>query len=75
MNDLIVRGTQTVVVEERQAIYNQIQELFVEDVPMLFHQFDQNITPFNARVKGLPVDPVLNDQVFYSAHRYWIDES
>lgn len=75
MDDLIVRGTQTVDVAERQAIYNELQELFVEEVPMLFHQFDQGVTPFNARVKGLPVDPVLNDPVFYSAHRYWIDES
>jgi peptide/nickel transport system substrate-binding protein len=75
MNDLIVRGTQVVDPNGRKEIYDQLQELFVDIVPILFLQFDQGITPINSRIQGIPTDPVLADQVFYQAHRYWIAEA
>lgn len=75
MDELIEQGTQVVDPEERKPIYYQIQEIFTEDVPVLYLQFDEWMNPFSNRIKGLPENPLSGDQIYYRAHAYWIDES
>jgi ABC-type transport system substrate-binding protein len=65
---------QTVVPEERQAIYYELQDIIVEDVPMLYLQWDDWYNVFSSRVKGLP--PAAEDgfTIFFNGlHRWWLD--
>jgi peptide/nickel transport system substrate-binding protein len=75
MDALIEQGLQLVDPEARRDVYRQIQELFVEDVPCLYIQFDEWINPFSARIGGLPENPLSGDPIFYAAHKLWINES
>jgi peptide/nickel transport system substrate-binding protein len=75
MDELIEQGTQLVDPEARREIYYRIQEIFVEDVPNLYIQFDEWMNPFSTRIKGLPENPLSGDPVYYRSHVYWLDES
>lgn len=70
---LIEEGLQVVAPEERRKYYDQIQEIFVEEVPCLYLQYDEWLNVFSARVKGLPVDPKASTVWFYRAHEWWLD--
>ena len=70
MDELIAQGVQIVDPEERRAIYDEIQEIFVDEVPCLFLQFDDWLIPFNLRVEGLPEDPKAST-VYYVRANQW----
>jgi peptide/nickel transport system substrate-binding protein len=76
MDELIEQGTSVVDPERRQPIYYEIQELFVEEVPVLYLQVDTWYNIFNARVKGLPPpeDVLENLWVYRTAWQWWVEE-
>ena len=49
--------------EKRQPIYYEIQEIFVEEVPVLYLQIDFWHNLFGAKVKGLPEEALDGDMV------------
>ena len=74
VDELIEAGLQTVVPEERQAIYYELQQIVVEEVPMLFLQWDDWYNVFSGRVKGLPEK--FEDgftPFFFTMHEWWLD--
>lgn len=73
MDKLIEEGLITVDPDERKKIYDRIQEIFVEEVPALYLQFDEWQNVFNSRVKGLPVDPKASTSWFYRANEWWLE--
>jgi peptide/nickel transport system substrate-binding protein len=74
VDELILAGVQTVVPEERQAIYREIQEIVVEEVPMLYLQWDQWYNVFSSRVKGLPETTEDGFYIFFNGlHKWWLD--
>lgn len=75
MDELIEQGVQIVDPEKRRPIYYEIQELFVEDVPCLYLQFDEWMNPFSGRVQGLPENPLSGDEIYYRAHKYWLEDA
>ncbi|MEZ4631116.1 MAG: ABC transporter substrate-binding protein [Deinococcales bacterium] len=70
MDALIDQGLATVNPEERRSIYHKIQEIFVEDVPCLYLQFDQWINVFSSKVGGLPEEVLSPDPVYWLAHQF-----
>ena len=50
---------------KRKPIYDRVQEIFVEDVPVLYLQFDTWMLPFATRVEGLP-ETTANTYPIYS---------
>ena len=72
MDELIEQGTQVVDPNGRVPIYHEIQDLFVEEVPCLYLQFDQWMNVFSARIQGLPENPMSGDPIYYRAHEWWI---
>jgi len=73
MDDLIERGVALVDPEERRAIYHQIQDLFVEEVPCLYLQFDEWMNVFSTQVQGLPEDVLSGDPIYYQAYKYTLN--
>jgi peptide/nickel transport system substrate-binding protein len=73
MDDLIERGVALVDPEERRAIYHQIQDLFVEEVPALYLQFDEWMNVFSTQVQGLPEDVLSGDPIYYQAYKYTLN--
>ncbi|MEZ4581109.1 MAG: hypothetical protein R3A10_05580 [Caldilineaceae bacterium] len=55
-------GVTIVNPEDRKPIYDRIQEIFVEEVPVLYLQFDQWLIPFSREVEGLPEDPATSTE-------------
>jgi peptide/nickel transport system substrate-binding protein len=74
MDELIEMGTQIVDPEERKKIYDEIQEIFVEDVPVLYLQFDEWLIPFNNRIQGLPEDPKTATEYYLRANDWTLAE-
>jgi len=70
MDELIEMGTQIVDPEERKKIYDEVQEIFVEDVPVLYLQFDEWMIPFNNRIQGLPEDPKTSTEYYLRANEW-----
>lgn len=65
MDQLLSQGLKVVDPEERKPIYHRIQEIFVEEVPVLYLQFDTWMLPFATRVNGMP-DSTENTYPLYS---------
>jgi peptide/nickel transport system substrate-binding protein len=68
MDRLIDEGLNTVDPDRRQQIYYRIQELFAEDVPGLYLQFDEWINVFSTDVQGLPDEILSGDPVYFRAY-------
>lgn len=68
MDALIDQGLATVDPDERQQIYYRIQEIFVEEVPALYLQFDQWINVFSSEVQGLPDEVLSGDPLYFRAN-------
>lgn len=64
MDELCAQGLQKVDPAERKPIYDRIQEIFVEEVPVLYLQFDTWMLPFATSVEGLP-DATQNTYPIY----------
>lgn len=69
MDRLIDAGVRVVDPEARRAIYHQIQQLFAEDVPNIFLQFDEWINVFSSDVDGLPEDVLNAGPLYHFAYR------
>ena len=65
MDDLLSKGLQEVDPAKRKPIYDRVQELFVEEVPVLYLQFDTWMLPLATRVEGLP-ETTANTYPIYS---------
>ncbi len=71
---LIAAGAQTVVPEERQAVYHELQGIIAEDVPMLYLQWDDWYNVFSGRVKGLPESTGDGFLLYFNGlHTWWLD--
>jgi len=74
VDELLTAGLETVVPEERQAIYKEIQEIVVEEVPMLYLQWDDIYNVFSSRVKGLPEEVSDSFFLFFNGlPKWWLD--
>lgn len=74
VDELIDMGLQTVVPEERQAIYYELQDIVVEEVPLLYLQWDDWYNVFSSRVKGLPEATEDGFTLFFNGlHKWWLD--
>jgi peptide/nickel transport system substrate-binding protein len=69
MDEAITLGLQQVDPAARKPYYDRIQEIFVEEVPVLYLQFDLWMVPFSTRVEGIPTD-VLNTDPIHSCEAY-----
>jgi peptide/nickel transport system substrate-binding protein len=76
MDQLIEEGISYVDPAKRQPIYYEIQEIFVEEVPVLYLQIDDWYNIFRAEVKGLPpTDEAVNGMgVYKTAYQWWLEE-
>jgi peptide/nickel transport system substrate-binding protein len=74
VDELIKSGLQIVDPEKRQPIYKEIQKIVVEEVPMLYLQWDDWYNVFSARVKGLPTESSDGFAIFVNGlHKFWLD--
>ncbi len=73
MDELIEDGLKVVSYAEREPYYHEIQEIFVEEQPVLNLQFDEWMNVFNSRIKGLPESP-KNSTMYQQAYKWWIEE-
>ena len=73
MDELIEEGLKVVSFEGRKTFYDEIQEIFVEEQPVLNLQFDEWMNVFNSRIKGLPENP-KNSTMYQQAYKWWIEE-
>ncbi|MEM6427776.1 MAG: ABC transporter substrate-binding protein [Deinococcota bacterium] len=70
MDALIDEGIATVNPADRLPIYHRIQELFVEEVPCLYLQFDEWINVYSPEMQGLPDEISNADPVYYRANEF-----
>ena len=75
MDDLLERGLVETDPAKRREIYNEVQRIFTEDVPILYIQYWDWFTFFSPRVKGLPEEILNGTQIYNAANTFWIDES
>lgn len=74
VDELIDLGLATTDPDERKAYYDELQEIVVEEVPMLYLQWDEWMNVFTGRVKGLP--ETANDafSIYYNGlYKWWLE--
>jgi peptide/nickel transport system substrate-binding protein len=74
MDELIEQGLQIVDPEQRKPIYHEIQEIFSEDVPVLYIMVDDWYNIFSGDVKGLPEDALFGRDIYATAWQWWLEE-
>lgn len=74
VDELLAAGLVEPNVEARQAIYNELQEIIFEEVPMIPMMFWDIYTIFSKRLQGLPTEVLSSDQVYFTARNWWIEE-
>lgn len=75
MDELVDAGVATIVPEERQQIYKDIQALTAEDAIFLYVQFWEDIQIWNKRIKGRPAQANNPAAVYPLIWTFWKDES
>mgnify|MGYP005839405523 CR=1 FL=1 len=74
VDELIEAGLQEVDPEKRRVIYHEIQRIVVEEVPMLYLQWDDWYNVFSSRVKGLPEEANDGFSIFWvGMAKWWLD--
>ncbi len=73
MDELLTQGLREVDVKKRQKIYQEVQKLFVEDVPILYIMYWDWFNVFSRRIKGLPVKPAAAFPIYRNAYKWWIE--
>ncbi|MEZ4730296.1 MAG: ABC transporter substrate-binding protein [Caldilineaceae bacterium] len=74
VDELIDQGLQLVDPEQRRPLYHEIQQIVVEEVPMLYLQWDDWYNVFTSRVKGLPEKANDGFSIYYNGlHKWWLD--
>jgi peptide/nickel transport system substrate-binding protein len=76
MDEVLEAGLAEPDPEARKQYYTRMQQIFAEDVPVLYIQFWDWFTFFTPRVKGVPVEDALSgSQMYNMAHTFWIEEA
>lgn len=71
---LIDEGLSIADPDLRQPIYHEIQRIVVEEVPMLYLQWDTWYNVFSSRVKGLPEEANDAFAIYYNGlYKWWLD--
>jgi peptide/nickel transport system substrate-binding protein len=73
MDELLAQGLREVDVKRRQKIYQEVQRIFVEDVPVLYIMYWDWFNVFTKRIKGLPTRPEDGFAIYATAYRWWIE--
>ena len=74
MDELIDQGLLLVDPAQRKPIYDEIQQIVAEDVPMLYLQWDDWYNVFSSRVKGLPEAPTDAFSIYFNGlYKFWLD--
>jgi peptide/nickel transport system substrate-binding protein len=73
MDDLLKQGLRESDVKKRQKIYQEVQRIFVEDVPILYIMYWDWFNIFSKRIKGLPQKPALAFEMYRNAYKWWIE--
>ncbi|MCB0082822.1 MAG: hypothetical protein KDE47_17905, partial [Caldilineaceae bacterium] len=74
VDELIDQGLAIADPEKRQPIYYEIQQIVVEEVPMLYLQWDTWYNVFSSRVKGLPTEANDGFAIYYNGlYKFWLD--
>jgi len=74
VDELIDQGLQLVDPEQRRPLYHEIQQIVVEEVPMLYLQWDDWYNVFTSRVKGLPEKANDGFSIYFNGlHKWWLD--
>jgi len=74
VDELIDQGLQIVDPEQRRPLYHEIQQIVVEEVPMLYLQWDDWYNVFTSRVKGLPEKANDGFSIYFNGlHKWWLD--
>jgi peptide/nickel transport system substrate-binding protein len=74
VDELLVQGLAETDIVARAAIYHEIQQIFAEEVPVLYMMFWDLFNHFNTRIKGLPESAQYSDMIYATAHQWWIEE-
>jgi peptide/nickel transport system substrate-binding protein len=73
MDDLLKQGLREVDVKKRQRIYQEVQRIFVEDVPVIYVMYWDWFNVFSKRIKGLPQKPELAFEIYRNAYKWHIE--
>ncbi|MBI4277183.1 MAG: ABC transporter substrate-binding protein [Armatimonadetes bacterium] len=74
MDELLARGLREVDPAKRKRVYNEVQDLFAEDVPFLYMMYWHWFDIFSRRIKGLPTSALWGATPLYrTAYRWWIE--
>lgn len=74
VDELIDQGLSIADPELRKPIYHEIQQIVVEEVPMLYLQWDIWYNVFTGRVKGLPEEANDAFSIYYNGlYKFWLD--
>jgi len=73
MDQLLDQGLRETDVKKRQKIYQEVQRIFVEDVPVLYIMYWDWFNVFTKRIKGLPAKPETAFEIYRNAYKWWIE--
>ncbi len=74
VDQLLNDGIRELDHDTRVEMYKRIQEIVAEEVPFLFLLNLETMAFYNKRVKGLPEEVLVTDNVYPKAYQYWIEE-
>jgi peptide/nickel transport system substrate-binding protein len=72
MEELIKAGVATVDPAKRKVIYDQVHDLFVDEVPVLYMMYLQMFFISNTKVQGLPEKFMVGDFLWRQAYKWWV---
>ncbi|HUG15180.1 MAG TPA: ABC transporter substrate-binding protein [Thermomicrobiales bacterium] len=75
VQELLIEGITRTDAAARKEVYDEIQEIVAEEVPMIYFSHPTLFTHFNSRIKGLPEGDITSGaNLFAKVREWWIEE-
>jgi peptide/nickel transport system substrate-binding protein len=75
VDELLDKGRLETDPEKRRAIYNEVQKIVVDEIPLLYVCYLETVSAYNKRVKGVPATAASGDNIFKTVYKWYIDET
>jgi peptide/nickel transport system substrate-binding protein len=73
VDELLDKGRVETDPEKRRAIYNEVQKIVTDEIPLIYVCYLETVSVYNKRIKGVPAAAVSGDNIFKTVYKWSVE--